>query len=635
MASFKIKTNTEVPSEQFILQNQKGFKNVLQKFSGFKSAIIQKTWIYGGSAGIVATAVILTYFLAIKPGMDQKQNQNQPNPNDSIVATEKFVDSPFDQYDIPMQMFSIDNSKPTTITSALGSMITIPANAFKGPDGKPVKGIVKIAYREFHNVVDLFRSGIPMTYDSAGKHSTFESAGMFEIRAFQNDVPLELAERKNIKVDLVSYNEDPKFNLYYLDTTARNWEYLTKSNYTPEDGLDLSQNTADYTNSYNPNQQIAQEKEFVKPAIAGKSKYIFKVDYDKKMFPELDIYQNVLFEVAETKSTFRPSLYEVYWQEIHLKKSKLDGYYILTLSRPDTTVKLWVYPVFAKGDYQKAIATYNAQQQSQDANYKIRKAQSDSLIAMRDAFNNLQVNSATSFNANGTPSGFRSTTISRMGTFNCDHPIPVDNYTFSPAFTDNNQLIVPKKIYLSDKIINALYEYDGTTAELKCNRKSVLILWIITQDGQMAVIGPEEFDKATKKTNKPVFAVNLTDPNTGLQYLQGLLTGGKEETQVDQQTTASVSKKNTITENATAISISCYPNPAKDFINIDVKDNMDFSGSIIKIYNSGGTLVQEITAKAKNEKNKIDISTWTTGMYFCRIEGASGISQTVRFIKES
>ncbi len=81
---------------------------------------------------------------------------------------------------------------------------------------------------------------------------------------------------------------------------------------------------------------------------------------------------------------------------------------------------------------------------------------------------------------------------------------------------------------------------------------------------------------------------------------------------------------------ATESIISFYPNPAKDFINIEVKNDFELINTTIKIYNFLGREMK--TQLVKFKKNTISISTLPVGIYVLKIgEGRS--AKIIRFVK--
>lgn len=103
-----------------------------------------------------------------------------------------------------------------------GTKLTIPANAFVDPNGKVVKGIITLKYREFRDQADMAFSGIPMF---EGRQQ-FVSTGMFELRAFQNKVKLEARETNPIEMDFKLTERLPNTNFYELNDRTQQWKKL-------------------------------------------------------------------------------------------------------------------------------------------------------------------------------------------------------------------------------------------------------------------------------------------------------------------------------------------------------------------------------------------------------------------------
>jgi len=104
------------------------------------------------------------------------------------------------------------------------SFINIPADVLVDKDGFPVKGKVQIRYREYRNAAQTAFSGIPMVYSEKGQEYNFNSAGMFEIRAFQNGEELKVKKGKSFSVD---YNVTEKLDSCYffvMDEKTKTWE---------------------------------------------------------------------------------------------------------------------------------------------------------------------------------------------------------------------------------------------------------------------------------------------------------------------------------------------------------------------------------------------------------------------------
>ena len=86
-----------------------------------------------------------------------------------------------------------------------------------------------------------------------------------------------------------------------------------------------------------------------------------------------------------------------------------------------------------------------------------------------------------------------------------------------------------------------------------------------------------------------------------------------------------INPPNNVLENNNQISI--YPNPAKNYVNIENAQN-----SSINIYNAIGVLVY--TVNSKNETTKIDVSSFDAGIYFLEISNQNEtVKQTITIVK--
>jgi len=151
-------------------------------------------------------------------------------------AKQEFVNPPLKGLEEEISTAKLVAEKGGEFSSKTGSKYTVEPNSLKNKDGQPVSGEVTIKYREMHDYVDFFVSGIPMTYDSAGTTYQLESAGMVEIYAEQDGEKLEINPNKPIQVELISEipllasQEVPEFNIYQLDIENRNWKFRNVDN---------------------------------------------------------------------------------------------------------------------------------------------------------------------------------------------------------------------------------------------------------------------------------------------------------------------------------------------------------------------------------------------------------------------
>ncbi len=127
--------------------------------------------------------------------------------------------------DVKRKPFKLSTENPAKIEVSTGTTIKIPQNAFVDAKGNPVTGQVDVTYREIKRPIDMLMSGVPMAYDSAGVTYQFVSAGNFELLAFKDGEPLQLAKDKTIDVSFISTDEKAGYNLYKLDPETKNWVF--------------------------------------------------------------------------------------------------------------------------------------------------------------------------------------------------------------------------------------------------------------------------------------------------------------------------------------------------------------------------------------------------------------------------
>ena len=138
------------------------------------------------------------------------------------------VDPPIKGIDVERENYLINPKIENILTYQSGTKIRIPANAFIDKNGNPLGSSVKISYREFRDPVDFLVSGIPMKYDTAGEVTNFESAGMFELLASNNNEAVSVAKDKSIDMNFVTTSKDSTYNFYSFNDSSGNWEYLNK-----------------------------------------------------------------------------------------------------------------------------------------------------------------------------------------------------------------------------------------------------------------------------------------------------------------------------------------------------------------------------------------------------------------------
>src|ERR1035437_9028843 len=396
----------EISSEE--ISQRKNFDSVLKNHANISAKpLLKKAWFLS-SVIIAIVAVVVTVVLLNQNSKNQKgnriaNNQQLSSNADSLALLEFYkkektkpcISPPLADVNVPYTTYKVIAEKGASLDFKTGSKLVIPQNAFVDDNGKPVKGQVELRYREFHDPIDFFVSGIPMTYDSAGVKYQFESAGMMEMLAYQDGKPVNMAPAKSINVELASNYKGTEYNLYKLDTVKNNWACLGKdkvvANSTgnevaqkgPKSKLLTAQESPEYKTIETKKGEVQKEKEIQiaalpkptsepkKPFQAKKEKYTFNIEVDAKEYPELAVYKGLLFEVGDENKSFSKALYDIIWDEATVKEGTKKGEnYMMTLKKGLKKYDFIVYPVFEGKNYEIAMKDF----QDTFSKYKDRKS---------------------------------------------------------------------------------------------------------------------------------------------------------------------------------------------------------------------------------------------------------------------
>lgn len=400
----RLSTDTELQRELKIQQQIiNAVTNAGLKYE-FAKAIRQKTIIrrsfrWSIAASIIAIAVILFNINSIK-NINQKEaiaKGEQP----AINHKRPFVDPPLQNINVPLSEYSFDAAKGETIFYPSGSIIYFPPSALLDEFGNTVKGIVKVTYREFANPVDFFVSGIPMQYDSAGVKYNFESSGMCEINAYQDNKAVFVNPKAKPQINLSGTNKSPLHNVYFLDTIARSWKFTGKDIITEVKNTVVAKPDAEKTNLPGlsvPKPQLESEYTAIvkplKPVKASDDRQAFSIAIDPGSFEELYAYDNVKFEVLD-ESTYKRSDAEEHWDNVKLDHTSKEGIYNITFTNSSRKVTYKVRPVLEGVDYDAALKVFNEKEKVYEQSLKNRlvkdKAVTDSINLinqqLQDKFN--------------------------------------------------------------------------------------------------------------------------------------------------------------------------------------------------------------------------------------------------------
>jgi hypothetical protein len=545
------------------IRKQQNFKELVEKFKqqSLKQAQGDETWWKDKKiryTTVIAGITVICTITYLSLFNNQKQSAKKhetltTHEKTSGTTARRFITEPSKKLAIRSSSYAVNNTNGGTITHGTSSKIKIPKNSFVDKNGKDIVGDVTIEYREFHDMGDIIASGIPMHYDSAGHPFNLESAGMFEIKGTKDGQPVFIKPEKTLRVELASATKEDRFNQYYLDTVAGNWEYLKRDNSiasmnrersqsagikpqpAPNSKLETLKNEFEkiiprkidsvktvYTTRTN---RLPQTKEPAKPVKQTPGRPTFKLDGSYDEFPELAAFDNILFEVGPENNNYSKELHEITWSDVKVSQGPVKGKnYLLTLSYRNRNEKLVVYPVLKAENFDKAQKNYEEKLENYQALIAKRQAEEKRLLAEMEAKQTAYVSEqkrkqneyetekarmlakynvaeerelASDFNDMRIDvKASRIFSVSRFGVFNSDCPQPLPEGTsVNPVFMlqEKGQVVFPDLIYLVDHRNRTVY---GITKQqgfkLKYDRESVYSLCVFHKN-KMYVCGKEAF----------------------------------------------------------------------------------------------------------------------------------------------
>ena len=546
----------EISSEE--IAKSKNFDSVLKNQKAINNPLYKKPFFLAGI--IIATIAAITSIILLTKESTNKSSKlalKDSGANADSVALANFykkkmakpcINPPLDGVNVPYTTYKIMAEKSAILDFKTGSKIEIPKNVFVDENGKSLKGEVELRYREFHDPVDFFVSGIPMTFDSAGVRYQFKSAGMMEMLAYQNGKPVKMASGKSINIELASNYKGTEYNLYKLDTVKNNWACLGKDEVISETTGAKSnsknekvsfEETSQYKSIETKTEEMKKQKE-VKIAALPKlipepqnpkqvknDKYTFNLDVDAKEYPELALYKGVLFEVGDENKNFDKSMYDITWDEATIKGGTKKGEnYSLILKKASKKYNLIVYPVFEGKNYETALKIYQDKfakytvtlekriidEKQIEAEYQthlleLKKQQEAMERKWKEEENDQFKKMSTDEKVK------RMFAISSFGVFNSDNPalFPKGVSCSANLTNEKNVKLMCYDIYLVDRAENALFSYNrNPIAKFSFNPQSTNMLWTV-DNGVLYWLKPEQFMDIKSSDGMSTFKMNRVD----------------------------------------------------------------------------------------------------------------------------
>ncbi len=170
--------------------------------------------------GVKANRIFVEKFGAASP-MESNATESGRAHNRRITLT-IVTKYPSPDWDIKPQTYSLHSKRATMITTRNGCRISVPENAFELPNYMPVDAKVDLVVTEYNNPAYFIASGIPMSYNAAGKLFMYHSEEMLSVKAFYDSEPVFLKD--SVKIQLSCKKIDSlKTGFYKFNLGEQKW----------------------------------------------------------------------------------------------------------------------------------------------------------------------------------------------------------------------------------------------------------------------------------------------------------------------------------------------------------------------------------------------------------------------------
>lgn len=529
--------NNEITDQDAL--KHKDFGKVIDKFGQLKTPFYKSNFAKIGGSFIVVITALVIYQLILK------YDNQEVLSNKSYSA--EYSSPMIEGINFEKIEGVLDPIHPLIISSNSGSRITVPTNTLVDSLGNFITGAVTFKYREFLNQKDIFLSGIPMVIDFNSVKMNFESGGMFELLAYQDDKPLFIVADKNVKVELASEQVGDNFNIYYYSPEESQWIYKGKDEvgFSKEEIEEVNELLLSTSVDSLPDDVLIVEKENVieqikshknkkpiQPKLANANKYSITIIVDERDFPELSAFKGLKFEISNKEKNFKPEYAKEIWNDVNVTHgSNRAEYNTCFTNQKHGEVCYITNPVLAKGDiaraevlYEKLLIDYKSKKDSlKERNREIRKE-----IAKRSReLNNQQrielnkraINLATVVENRIT----RTFQIANFGIWNSDCPQKLPSEAIVKANfvdEDGNELQL-NTMYLVLKGRNEVISMtpEAVKEGVRFNPNEECMIWAVTSDRKnVAIFSSKQFKQIKESDKSFTFEMNLISSKEFVTY---------------------------------------------------------------------------------------------------------------------
>ena len=187
--------------------------------------------------------IIALFFATIYYGCKKKDDTTIANPTPPAAEDNYTSMAQFHSINgVQMQTHIVDAVAGGSFTTPQGTLVSIPANAFKTQGGLPVTGLVTIQFKDIYKKSDMLLSDKGTQYWTG---IPLKSGGEFFIKAMQANVPVKLVTGEKISVTqpLNGLAVDTAMKPMVIPGIDNSWAPPTSDSLTPYDSINIFANT--------------------------------------------------------------------------------------------------------------------------------------------------------------------------------------------------------------------------------------------------------------------------------------------------------------------------------------------------------------------------------------------------------
>ena len=542
-----VKINVDRPQiKSEDIASKQNFNKVLNGYQKLKPPIFKNPWFYG-AIGVASIAILFTIG-SINLNPDKHENNITLN-NQELPEDTKCIHAPIENVNIDFKTFNINTTKEETINLPSGTIITIPKGSLILNSNETK---IEIKVREFNSKSESFIAGIPMDE----KEGAFESAGMIEIRAVDNEKDVKINPSKPLKVNLNLTKNPENFQFWKLNEDKNKWvthkaiysnANATNKEQSQTNSIEINKNNL-LKSIENTNSEIEKNKsglvilksperiDFHLPITENQR---FDLDFDTKEFPELEKFKGMEFEVS-SKKAYDKSFTKKTWNDVSLLKEK-ETYFAVFSAKKDK-FKIEVRPVLngqkkeiAEKEFKKMYDSYSETKLQLVQNEKellIKKKEQqekyDQLIKSLNAQNQTNINTVldSEIAITSLPKFKADFSVSEFGVYNCDkvnsYPTSFKEEVHFSFFNNQPVEIISAFVFNEKKDIRYSYGRNSVRpiSSIGVHEKDPNTLVTIDKEGKMGYV--LNFN-SSKVNNNEIKLTLLNKKDQNIAFIQKLI----------------------------------------------------------------------------------------------------------------